>query len=359
MDDFPAMDFSDIDPRLMGSGTCAWADETNDTNSIAMPYQATSHNQSVAANANFAGNSDDAFRRAGYDSAAGQDNVDRHYGFKTSHDASTTSINKANSASFSSLAPGYTAMPAEPSYYRVSTPTHLPEIPDICLIGRTSDSLSPPPIMKMSSAREVLPVQVPQTRYESYIKSEAEAGGLFKQYLAQRDTDEGSLAGFPRDSVGQRRLVRQAVDAMMQLEGSREAAEAEKAEGGAKRRLTAYNRVVEHFWSDLELELMGWRLLTACKDAQLGGCQVAGWSTDRRMPNRCEAFDTFADRWNEVLSHLRVSKRTVKALFDTPFVARLAWDVAGEGKRIEANQKGNAKKGRILRERARDEGFGN
>ncbi|RYP60054.1 hypothetical protein DL770_010077 [Monosporascus sp. CRB-9-2] len=358
-----------------------------------MPYQATSPNQSAAANANFTGHSDDAFRQAGYDSAAGQDNVDENYGFNTSHDFSTPSINQASSASFSSLASGYTAMSAEPSCYSTNTPTPLPEIPDICLLGKTSDSLSPPAATKMSSASDILPVQLPQTRQHSahmdtpihgtydrttlhhdiqasinsirhftsvhsmtkatdipndstydcktpvstathtdmstphrtvdmhdsktgrcrgYIKSEAEAEDLFKQYLAQCDTDEGSLEGFPRDSVGQRLLVLQAVDAMMQLEGSQEAAEAEKAEGGAKKRLTAYNRVLERFWSDLELELMGWRLL--------------------------------------------VSKRTVKALFDTPFVGRLAWNVTGEGKRIEANQKYNAKKCEILRERAQDEG---
>ncbi|RYP44340.1 hypothetical protein DL768_009177 [Monosporascus sp. mg162] len=408
------MDFSEVDPRLMGSGTGAWADETNDTNSIAMPYQATSPNQSAAANANFARLSDDAFTRARYDGPASQDNVDEHYGFNTFHDLSTPSINQANSASFSSLAPGYTAMSAEPSSYSTNTSTPLPEIPGICLLGRASDSLSPPATTRVSPASGVLPAQPPQTRqhsahmdtpmhdtyngttlrhdaqasinstkhfpsvhpmtnatdipndytyscrtpvstvthtdmstphrtinmhdsktgrYKGYIKSEAEAEDLFKQYLAQCDTDEGSPEGFPRDSAGQCRLVHQAVDAMVQLKGSREAAEAEKAESSAKRRLTAYNRVLEHFWSDLELELMGWRLL-------------------------CEKFDTFMERWNEVLNQLRVSKRTVKALFDTPFVARLARNVTTEGKRIEANQKGNAKKGKILRERTQAERAG-
>ncbi|RYO80889.1 hypothetical protein DL766_010444 [Monosporascus sp. MC13-8B] len=182
-------------------------------------------------------------------------------------------------------------------------------------------------------------------RYQGYIKNEAEAEVLFKQYLAQCDTDKESLEDFPRDDDGQRRLVRQAVEAMMQLEGSREAAEAEGAEGaegGSRRRLTAYNRVFEHFWSNLELELMGWRLL----------------SVYRRMSNQCKTFDMFTERWNKVLNQLRVSKRTVKALFDTPFVDRLAWNVAGEGKRIEANQKGNARKGKILRETIRDERVG-
>ncbi|RYP64335.1 hypothetical protein DL769_006697 [Monosporascus sp. CRB-8-3] len=440
------MDFSDIDPRLMASGTGAWADETNNKDSISMPYQPTSHNQSAAVNDNFADHSDNPFGPAGCDSAAGQDNVDQHCSSHTFHNLLTSSISQASPASFSSLAPGYTAMLAQLSHYSTTTSATLPGIPGICLRGRT-DSLSPARITRMSSPREALPVQLPQTsqhsadmdsplydtfstatpdydpqasmntardftllhpmtntpgipngdtcsymtqestitnvdegsrsnahdterttshrtigvpdsktgRYKGYIKSEAEAEDLFKQYLAQHDTDEGSLEGLPQDSAGRRRLVRQAVDAMMQLEGSREAAEAEKAEGGAKRRLTAYNRVLEHFWSDLELELMGWRLLSACRDAQLGKCQVAGWSTDRRMSNRCKTFDTFAGRWNEVLNQLRVSKRTVKALFDTPFVNRLAWNVAGEGKRIEANQKGNAKKGKMLRERTRDE----
>ncbi|RYP40683.1 hypothetical protein DL767_001541 [Monosporascus sp. MG133] len=150
-------------------------------------------------------------------------------------------------------------------------------------------------------------------RYKGYIKSGAEAEDLFKQYLAQCDTDEGSLEGFPRDTRGP--------------QGSRGA---EKAQSGAKRRLTAYSRVLEHFRSDLDLELRGWRLL-------------------------CKAFDSFTEGWNEVLSQPRVSERTLKALFNAPFVDRLAWNVTGEEKRIEANQKGNAEKGRVLRERAGDE----
>ncbi|RYP10109.1 hypothetical protein DL765_008203 [Monosporascus sp. GIB2] len=433
------MDFSDIDPRLMGSGTAASANAANDTNSIAMPYQPTSHSQSAAVNTNFAGRFEDPFGPAEYDSAAGQDKVDQHYGFNTSHDLLTYNINQGNPANFSSLAPGCMATSAQPPHYRTITSATLPEIPDICLHGRRSDSLSPATATRISSPKPALPVQLPQTsqhsaemdipmydtfntatpdhdqrasmntargfsllhsmtntsdipndytsnymtrvntvthtnmstprrsigmqdsktgRYKGYIKNEVEAEDLFKQYLAQCDTDEGSLEGFPRDCAGKRRLVRQAVEAMMQLESFREAAEAEKAEGRARRRLTAYNRVLEHFWSDLELELMGWRLLAACKDAQLGRCRVAGWSTDGRMLNQCKTFGTFTERWNEVLNQLRVSKRTVKALFDTPFVGRLAWNVAGEGKRIEANQKGNAKKGKILRETIRDKEVG-
>ncbi|RYP11245.1 hypothetical protein DL764_000201 [Monosporascus ibericus] len=123
---------------------------------------------------------------------------------------------------------------------------------------------------------------------------------------------------------------------MVQLEDSREAAEAVKAESGAKRRLTAYNRVLN-------------------TSGRIWNC--SSWAgSSWRMPSQCKTFRTFAERWNEVLSQLRATKRTVKALFDTPFVNRLAWNVAGEGKvfRIEANQKGNAREGRILRERARD-----
>lgn len=105
----------------------------------------------------------------------------------------------------------------------------------------------------------ILPAEDSRTgKYQGYAQNQEDAKNLFRRYLAQWDAVDGNIDDFPRDPEGQRQLVRQAVDAMTQLQGSKEAGELVE---GAKRKNTAYSRIQDHFWSDLELELMGWRIL--------------------------------------------------------------------------------------------------
>ncbi|KAK7754476.1 hypothetical protein SLS62_003496 [Diatrype stigma] len=205
--------------------------------------------------------------------------------------------------------------------------------------------LSPP---EVKAGDQEVPEKGPKSKTGTYLgfaSNQAHAKQLFAQYLARNNTAPGSLQGFPQDDAGQRQLVRQAVEAMVQLEGSHEAQEVAVGTG---RKNTAYSRILEHHWTDEALELMAWQVLEACRDAQMGHCRIPDWFGDKRLSSP-STYRTFTDRWDAVIKQLRVSKKTVNALFDTPFINRVAWNIAGESKRKEMNKQGNEKKGDLLR----------
>lgn len=104
----------------------------------------------------------------------------------------------------------------------------------------------------MISEQDPLPIERTGT-YRGYANSQESADRLTERYLKQNNKPGGSLTGFPKDDAGKCRLVRQAFQAMMQLDGSREASENKKS--------TAFNRIKDRFRLDIEVELMAWKLL--------------------------------------------------------------------------------------------------
>lgn len=162
--------------------------------------------------------------------------------------------------------------------------------------------LSPPEVNARVGQGSVKDPESKTGTYLGFARNQADAKRLFAQYLARNNTDKGSLQGFPQDDAGQRQLVRQAVEAMVQLEGSHEAQEVATGTG---RKNTSYSRIAEHHWTDEELEIMAWQVLEACKDVQLGNCRVPEWFGDKRLAARSE-YCTFTDRWVAVMEQLKV-----------------------------------------------------
>lgn len=116
-----------------------------------------------------------------------------------------------------------------------------------------------PPARSVPVALEPLPEISASRRYQGYAASRPEANMLFSRYLAQNNRPPRSMEGYPMDHAGQCRLVREAFEAMVQIEGCGEAAEV----ANGKRKPTALNRIEQNFWNDLEYELMAWRLLVS------------------------------------------------------------------------------------------------
>ena len=96
-------------------------------------------------------------------------------------------------------------------------------------------------------------------KYQGYSRNMQEANDMYEKYLASNDRPAKSMVGFPATDEGKRALVKQAFEAMVQLEGSKEAEEF--AEG--KRESTAYKKISTKGWTDFELETKAWMLLVS------------------------------------------------------------------------------------------------
>ena len=132
----------------------------------------------------------------------------------------------------------------------------FPSNSDLALVGHGESSNSANAGGNVISEQDRLPNDKTGT-YRGYANSQESADRLMERYLALGNKPGGSLAGFPQDNAGKCCLVRQAFEAMMQLEGSLEAGEA----AGNAKKSTAFKRVEQKFRYDLEVELMAWKLL--------------------------------------------------------------------------------------------------
>ncbi|EOO03851.1 hypothetical protein UCRPA7_695 [Phaeoacremonium minimum UCRPA7] len=70
----------------------------------------------------------------------------------------------------------------------------------------------------------------------------------------------------------------------------------------------------------IELEILGWDLLFAIRDAQLGQDSIPAWSKDWER----KRYDSFMDRFNEVVLSLTKAKTVVSSLLNVGFMKRLA-----------------------------------
>ncbi|KAL7626474.1 hypothetical protein AAE478_003246 [Parahypoxylon ruwenzoriense] len=162
--------------------------------------------------------------------------------------------------------------------------------------------------------------------YQGFIRGIDDYERIMDQYLHTHDVEGGPCTDFPADPEGQRHLVK------VLLEASCNCTYVYEPENGQ-----SVKRVQDGSYTDLELELISWKLLMAVRDAQEGRCKLPRYMTCK-IPKYVE-YGSFNDRFNQVLRAVRCSKDVVASLFkDALFIHRLAWQPEAELKTKARNR---------------------
>ncbi|KAI1633079.1 hypothetical protein F4809DRAFT_644821 [Biscogniauxia mediterranea] len=173
--------------------------------------------------------------------------------------------------------------------------------------------------------------------YRGFISNWDQAMEVDRQYKATCNQVDTDGSDFPADEGLQQELVRGIVEAIVNTKDVLE-----------KDTNFAVKKIVDKKYSDIELELVGWKVLIALKSAQDGQNELRPWYCEGGP--RYARFDSFMDRFNEIVRILRVSKDMVKNIFTNDmFRDRLAWNPRIEYSRKETNRSGNYRKGTVCR----------
>ncbi|KAI0594185.1 hypothetical protein F4775DRAFT_606682 [Biscogniauxia sp. FL1348] len=173
--------------------------------------------------------------------------------------------------------------------------------------------------------------------YRGFIANWDQATMVDRQYKATCNQVDTDASDFPSDEGVQRELVRQIVEAIV---NTRDVLE--------KDTNFAFKKIVDKKYSDIELELVAWKVLASLKSAQEGQNELSPWYCEGGP--RYARFESFMDRFNEIVRILRVSKDMVKNIFTNDmFRDRLAWNPRIEYSRKETNRSGNFRKGAVCK----------
>lgn len=185
-----------------------------------------------------------------------------------------------------------------------------------------------PRIQSEPQLRAVIRDRLPESGspYQGYIRDLKDFETLFHAYHALNDTAKGYSGDFPEDPEALRQLVKDMVDAMVNL---RDTVDAGKIPWGQITKLSPF-----------ELELKAWELIYHMRDVQDGLVGLAPWGKEWKG----QAFPTFMARYDAVREKLHVSKAMVSALFDVKFAKRLALNPRAEHTRKKGNQANNNSK---------------
>ncbi|KAI1488475.1 hypothetical protein F5X96DRAFT_685241 [Biscogniauxia mediterranea] len=173
--------------------------------------------------------------------------------------------------------------------------------------------------------------------YRGFISNWDQAMEVDRQYKATCNETDTDGSDFPADEGLQQELVRRIVEAIVNTKDVLE-----------KDTNFAVKKIVDKKYSDIELELVGWKVLIALKSAQDGQNELRPWYCEGGP--RYARFDSFMDRYNEIVRILKVSKDMVKNIFTNDmFRDRLAWNPRIEYSRKETNRSGNYRKGTVCK----------
>lgn len=167
------------------------------------------------------------------------------------------------------------------------------------------------------------------------IEGEADFGLKLRAYLTLCDDTEADLAAsldFPRDPQTQQQLARELIEAMVYLGDDCEDATSRKS----------VNRIKK--LSPIEFDLMAWKILFECRDAQQGKMSMPRWGLDWDIQH----FDSFHARFESVKLSLRVRKSMVANCFDNIFSKRMVANPRKEMKLKKVNKDVNSKRAQDL-----------
>ncbi|KAI0023951.1 hypothetical protein F4780DRAFT_798168 [Xylariomycetidae sp. FL0641] len=204
----------------------------------------------------------------------------------------------------------------------VTATGHAPEGPPMPASASEVGRL--PSIAEMMEARN--------NTCSGFIKSYDEYLQVSRDYQAQSDRPNTNCSDFPVAAEDQQGLVSELVRAMVNTTDV-----AEPPSNAAVKKIAGLK------YSNLELELVGWKLLNELKHAQQGHCHIPGYYSDKKPAYR--NFINFIARYTTVFEVLWSCKDAVKSLFlDELFAAKLAWNPEFEAARKETNRRGNSNK---------------
>lgn len=165
--------------------------------------------------------------------------------------------------------------------------------------------------------------------YQGLINDESDFKAKRELYISMGNTttSEADDDGFPSTADGQRQLVQRVVTAMLRL--------GDAEDRNSKIVLGRISRL-----GPFELELMGWTVILDVRDIQRGKISLPTWG--KSWP--AQDFESFHERFEEVLGILQKRKTAVASLFEFTFSKRLALNPAAETRTKRTNANGNGKK---------------
>lgn len=170
---------------------------------------------------------------------------------------------------------------------------------------------------------------------ETQIDGESDFNIKMRAYISLCDdnaTDSSAKSDFPPDPKTQQQLVRELIEAMLYLGDDCEDATSKKS----------VNRIKK--LSPIEFDLMAWKILLECRDAQQGKVSMPRWGLDWDIQH----FDSFHARFEGVKSSLRVRKSMVATCFDNIFPKRMVANPRKEIKLKKVNKDVNSKRAEDL-----------
>lgn len=189
----------------------------------------------------------------------------------------------------------------------------------------------------MGNIKQRLGESIPESgfQYKPYVFSESDFQMKMAAYLAlnDRETPVDSLDDFPTDPEAQRYLVRQIVEAMLNMDKET------LIDPQAKLPLARIKRL-----SPFELDLMAWKVLIETRDAHRGTISLPSWGKEWPW----EEFSSFSERLKAVRSSLYHCKAMVSSLFDEVFAKRLPLNPTAELARKNSNKRLNGKRKQYL-----------
>lgn len=185
----------------------------------------------------------------------------------------------------------------------------------------------------MGDIRKCLEESIPVTgfQYKPYVFSEFDFQMKMTAYVAlnNRETPVDTLDDFPTDPETQRRLVREIVEAMMNMDKST------LIDPEARLPLARIKKL-----SPFELDLMAWNVLIETRNVHRGAISLPTWGKDWPF----EDFKSFSDRFKAVRKALYHCKAMVSSLFDEVFAKRLPLNPTVEFSRKSSNRRLNGKR---------------
>ncbi|ROV93212.1 hypothetical protein VMCG_08691 [Cytospora schulzeri] len=189
----------------------------------------------------------------------------------------------------------------------------------------------------MGDIRKRLEECIPESgfQYKPYVFSEYDFQVKMAAYVAlnNRETPVNTLDDFPADPETQRCLVREIVEAMLNMDKNT------LIDPEARLPVARIKKL-----SPFELDLMAWNVLIETRDANRGTISLPSWGKDWPW----EEFPSFSARFQAVRKALYHCKAMVSSLFDEVFAKRLPLNPTAEFSRKSSNKKLNGKRKRDL-----------